>query len=137
MGIGNSLKMDDGAGPWLIKKLKGKKLKNDIDLLDAGPAPENFTGRIRRLNPETLLIVDALDLGQGPGTIRAVDIKSVKNNGFDTHSVSLKLLTDFLKNDLPGLRVLVVGIQPKNVGFGSRLSPEVEKAVESLCTNFI
>ena len=52
MGIGNELKTDDGLGPYIINYLTPKlKNKNNVTLINAGSAPENFTGKIKTLNP--------------------------------------------------------------------------------------
>jgi hydrogenase 3 maturation protease len=63
LGIGNSMKQDDGVGPTVISKLKIKneKLKMNVKLLDGGMAPENYTGKIKQLKPDTLIIIDAVD----------------------------------------------------------------------------
>ena len=43
LGIGNILKGDDGFGPALVHELEGKV---PITCIDAGPAPENYAGKI-------------------------------------------------------------------------------------------
>ena len=139
LGIGNVLKRDDGVGPALVSKLKIKneKLKMKVELLDAGAAPENFAGKIKQIKPDTLVIVDAVDFGEGPGRIKIMGVDEFGVRSFSTHNVSLKTFVGFLREDLPNLNVVVAGIQPKEVSFGEGLSPEVEKAVEKLCMSFI
>jgi hydrogenase 3 maturation protease len=139
LGVGNPLKQDDGAGPAVISKLKiqNEKLINNVELLDARSAPENYTGKIKQIKPDTLVIVDAIGFGEKPGSIKIMETEEISTQSLSTHNVSLKTFVGFLKADLPDLDVLVVGIQPKQVNFGEGLSPEVEKAVEELCTSFI
>lgn len=128
LGIGNVLKQDDGLGPALIQKLDGK-LK--AELIDCGVAPENYTGKIRRLEPKTILIVDAIDFGLKPGKIRVVEHTEIKDETFTTHNISLKAFVDFIKNEIQ-TEVYIIGIQPKQVGFGTGLSEEVEKGLHRL-----
>lgn len=137
LGVGNVLKQDDGAGPALVKRLATCDLRPETYVIDAGTAPENFTGKIRQIKPDTLVIVDAVDFGEQPGSVKIMGVEEFGVRSFSTHNVSLKTFVGFLKEDLPNLEVLVVGIQPKQVGFGEGLGPEVEKAVDELCMKFI
>ncbi|MEE8637644.1 MAG: hydrogenase maturation peptidase HycI [Candidatus Margulisiibacteriota bacterium] len=133
------MKQDDGAGPHFVRKFKiqNSKLKNNVELLDAGTVPENFTGKIKQIRPDTLVIVDAVDFGGEAGSIKVIEAEQIASQSLSTHNVSLKTFVDFLKTDLPDLEVLVVGIQPKEAGFGEGLSPEVEKAVDELCMSLV
>jgi hydrogenase 3 maturation protease len=135
LGIGNLLKRDDGIGPHFVRKFEVRSPKSET--IDAGSAPENYTGKIRQLKPDTLVIVDAVDFGEKPGNIRIVEEEKIKTQSLSTHSISLKTFIDFIKADLPDLKVVLVGIQPKEVNFGEGLSPEVEKAVDELCTSLV
>ena len=60
VGIGNTMKGDDGFGPALVERLSPKV---KAVCIDAGSAPENYTGKIVKEKPDTILIVDALHLG--------------------------------------------------------------------------
>lgn len=139
LGVGNPMKHDDGAGPHFVRKFKvqSSKFKNGVELLDAGSAPENFTGRIKQIKPDTLVIVDAIDFGAKAGSIRIIEEKDVRTQSLSTHNVSLKTFIDFLKADLPGLKIVLIGIQPKEIDFGEGLSPEVGKAVDELCMSLV
>jgi hydrogenase 3 maturation protease len=139
LGIGNTLKQDDGAGPAVIAKIKNQKskIKKNVELLDGGSAPENYTGKIKQIKPDTLVVIDTVDFGSKPGSIRIIEEKEIRTQSLSTHNVSLKTYVDYLKADLPDLAVMLVGIQPKQVGFGEGLSPEVKKAVDELCMSLV
>jgi len=137
LGIGNILKSDDGAGPYLINKLKKARLRSNLELLDAGTAPENFTGKIKQLSPNTLIMVDAADFCGKAGEVRVIEEEKLGSVGFTTHNLPLKDLIRFLRVEIPELRVVLIGIQPKKVEFGEELSPEVKSAIDKLCMNFI
>ena len=52
LGIGNELYMDDGAGVRLARELSCCGLPSGkLQAFEAGPAPENFTGSIRKQIP--------------------------------------------------------------------------------------
>ena len=71
VGIGNTLKGDDGAGPQVCSILKGNI---SAEIIDAETAPENFVAKIIQMSPKKLLIIDAIDFGKPPGTIKIFDI---------------------------------------------------------------
>ena len=139
LGVGNPMKQDDGAGPAAIAELKTQisKLKNNVELLDAGIAPENYSGKIKQIRPDTLVIIDAIDFGEKAGSIKVIEAEKIGNQSLSTHNISLKTFVDFLKTDLPNLEVFIIGIQPKEADFGEGLSPEVEKAVDELCMSLV
>lgn len=125
LGIGNTLKGDDGVGPVLTARLKGKI---DAEIIDCGATPENYTASIRRKEPGTIVIIDAVDLKLKPGSIRIVDPKDIKDETFSTHTISLKTFADFIKTEA-NARVVIIGIQPEKIGFGVELSEKTSHAV--------
>lgn len=135
MGVGNSLKQDDGAGPAVIALLKTNKTK--FECYDAQTSPENYTGKIKQIAPDTLLIIDAADLKEAPGSIEIFDAENIPITNFSTHNMSLKTMVGFLKADLPNLLVKVIGIQPKQLGLGEDLSLEIRKAVDEICMSLV
>ena len=64
VGIGNRLRGDDGLGPELIARLRGRV---EAELLDCGEVPERYFGLIEEAQPEGILLVDAVDLDAEPG----------------------------------------------------------------------
>ena len=129
LGIGSELRGDDSAGILVAKKLEKENLSGIIVLI-GGTAPENLTGELKRLQPSHLIIVDAADMKEAPGTIRLVDPEEVGGFSFSTHSLPIKVLINYLQEHFH-FQVLLIGIQPKNISFGNPLSPEIEDAAET------
>ncbi len=121
LGVGNILKKDDGAGPYIISKLEEKE---NILLIDGQTMPENFTGLIRKANPSHLLIIDACLMNEEPGTIKLVNREDFVNIGISTHSMSLNYFVKYLERDLP-VKVANIGIQPESMDFGEDLTLKV------------
>ncbi len=94
-----------------------------------GTAPENVTGEVRRLAPTHVLLVDSAEMGEAPGSVRLIGAGRIAGTSFSTHSLPLSVLARYLEREL-GSRVIVIGIEPKSLAFGGRLSPEVERAIE-------
>ena len=139
LGVGNPTKQDDGVGPVAIAKIKDQrsKIKNNVEVIDVGTAPENYTGKIKQIRPDTLVIVDAIDFNAEAGSIKVIEVEQIGSQSLSTHNISLKTFVEYLRADLPDLNVLIIGIQPKKANFGEGLSPEVEKAVDELCMNLV
>lgn len=129
LGIGNVMKGDDGAGPILISRLKGKTKAN---LLDCEEVPENYTQPIIEARPDKIVIVDAADWNGPAGEIRLIDAEEINNISFSTHDSSLQIFINYLKKLLPNVYIIIIGIQPKRKYFLDSLSPEVEKTVDEL-----
>ena len=131
LGIGNELYLDDGAGVVLARELNCAGLSPDrLQAFEAGPAPENFTGALRKTGASHVLMVDVANLGLAPGAIRVVDAEKITGAGFSTHTLPLKILAGFIERE--GYQVVIVGIQPKQIFLGDGLCPEVAGAVSEL-----
>jgi len=128
MGIGNILRGDDGIGPELVARLSGKGLCT----VDAGTVPENYIRPVARLNPDTVVIVDAVSLDREPGSVELLDRSEIMGNtGFTTHSLSPVLVMERLEEETAA-RVVMLAIQPGTLEFGAPLSPEVARLLDIL-----
>ena len=67
LGIGNTLKGDDGAGPLVCEGLSGKVC---AEVMDVGTVPENYIQPIIKKRPQNLVIIDAIDFGGLVGEIK-------------------------------------------------------------------
>jgi len=134
VGIGNTLKGDDGAGCEVIKQLQ-QSLKVNFALLDAGSAPENYTKTIKDYKPKTIVFLDAVEMGERPGTTKIIDEKEIASGYFGTHNMPLNMFIDYIKQET-GAQIFFLGIQPKSVKFGEGLCAEVQEAVIKLVNNY-
>ena len=66
VGIGNTLKADDGAGCVVCERLKPDV---SVDVVDTGTVPENYIQHIRKKQSRRIIIIDAIDFGGIPGSI--------------------------------------------------------------------
>ena len=128
VGVGNRMKGDDGFGPAMIDRLQNRV---KVPLFDCGSVPENFLGPICQEKPQTVLVLDAADLSEPPGTLAVVESSKWRGGGFSSHSLSLKLFADLISQDT-GADVYLVAVQPKQLGFGEPMSPEVREGCRRL-----
>ena len=129
LGIGSTLKGDDGAGPLVCQKLKKVGICGDV--LDAGTVPENYIQKITGKAPHNLLIIDAIDYGEKPGTIRLFRPDQLSSHVISTHSLSPRLFVDMICQNID-VDVYFVGIQPMQMQLGQPVSTPVKQAIEQL-----
>ncbi len=133
VGVGNSLRGDDAFGPLAIKQLKGK---TSLPLLDAGVAPENLMGPIRRLNPANIIILDAVSTDAPPGSLHWIDPNDLDQISVSTHASSLDLLFSYLKNDNPKVKMYILGAVPTRIGLGESISEPIDQALNEIVALF-
>ena len=127
LGVGNELRGDDGVGVYIAKKLKGK------NVINAGVAPENFVGKIKKMKPDRVVIFDALDFGGKPGEVKVVDARKTEGLKISTHSLPLSFFCGLFGKT----EIYVVGIQPRNREFGGRIDREVKRSADDLIKGYI
>lgn len=130
VGIGNTLRGDDGIGSLLAARIQDKV---PHIVYDASSSPENYLGKIIKDRPGTILLIDAVDFGGQAGEFRMLEGEDVQTvNFFSTHDASISLAISYLKNSLPEADIIILAIQPKVLVFGDKLSPEITKTLEKL-----
>jgi len=128
VGMGNTLKGDDAVGPLVCEGLAGKVC---AEVIDAGAVPENYIQPIIRKNPQTLLIIDAIDFGAAAGTIKVFRPDQLGSAAISTHALSPRLFVDMIRRDIE-VDVYFVGIQPGQTKLGRALSAPVEQALQQV-----
>ncbi|AKX95024.1 hydrogenase 3 maturation endopeptidase HyCI [Moorella thermoacetica] len=128
--VGNELMGDDGAGPLLARLLEQKRIPG-WEVINGGPAPENYLHQVRDLKPGAVVVVDACEMNLQAGSIRLISEKDIACEFFlTTHRLPLSFFISALKELVP--EVYFIGIQPAVVAFGLPVSPEVKQAVETV-----
>jgi hydrogenase 3 maturation protease len=128
VGIGNTMRGDDSFGPVLIERLKGNI---EAICINAGTSPENFTNKITREKPNTILIIDAVHLGLEAGEYKILQDSDIVKSGFTTHDISPSLFIEYLKQQTRA-DIYMLGVQPKNISFGAEMTPSLKKTIERL-----
>jgi hydrogenase 3 maturation protease len=134
VSVGNPIRSDDAAGVLVARALSQREWAANTDrvlILEAGQAPENRTGELRKFAPGPVLIVDAADMGETPGTIQWIPEESIDGMSASTHSLPLSLLAHYLKLEL-NCAIMLLGIQADSNEVGERVSPEVLHAVHEI-----
>ena len=132
VGIGHELCGDDAVGVRLAGMLKPYAIGNEhLLVLEAGPAPENFTGPVRRFRPDVVLLVDAAQMNAEPGTVRWLDLQETNGISASSHTLPLHILVSYLQAEL-GCQVALIGIQPEQTFADAPLSASVQRAAQDV-----
>lgn len=130
IGVGNSLRSDDGVGIWVARRLR-ERLPRGIPVVEAsgeGAALiETWKGVAR------VILVDAVSSGAAPGTIYRLDAAAepIRAQFFrcSSHAFGVGEAVELARvlDQLPP-RLVIYGIQGANFAAGAELSPAVAKA---------
>ncbi len=134
LGLGNPLMSDEGIGVFLISRLS--MLADSfpsVEFADAGTGGMSllhyFEGR------DKVVIIDCANMNEEPGKIKRftpAQVKSVKQLAhFSLHEQDLLKIIEIAKQlgQCPK-KIVIFGIQPKNVSFGQSLSEELEQKID-------
>ena len=116
----------------IIQKAAHKRL----EVFLGATAPENLTGEIKKYKPSHLLIIDAADTASKPGTIDLIDPKTVGGISFSTHMMPLKIMVDYMLKSIK-CKVIIIGIQPKVLKFGSEPSREAISSAKEIAKTIL
>lgn len=132
VGIGTEMGGDDAAGIILARDLAQISQGSEhLLVIDAGPAPENVTGLLRRFRPDLVLLVDAAQMDEAPGAVRWLDWRGSEGLSASTHTLPLHLVATYLVQEL-SCEVALIGIQPARNNWGRALSPQARQAVAEI-----
>jgi hydrogenase maturation protease len=127
LGLGNSIRMDDGIGVHAIRKLATERiLPPDVRMIEGGTLGLDLLPGLCEVTH--LLALDAVDAGVAAGTLsrfadeELTDLpinKSVHLLGFADLLAAMNLLGSAPR------RVVLLGLQPKSTEWGTALSFEL------------
>jgi len=133
IGLGNRLLSDDGVGIELLERLRRTMAAVDIEFLDGSALGVALCPLLA--NRAAILVLDAVSLGAKPGTIHMIEgaevrhlKRDVASNVHGTNAAAL-IAAAMLLGDVAS-RILVIGIEPRNLNIGVGLSDEVMAALE-------
>jgi hydrogenase maturation protease len=133
IGFGNVLLSDDGAGVQLVERLRSDLGAGSAQFIDDGTLSFSLLSYIEAT--ESLLVVDAADIGGAPGTIglfegASMDAFLMSARRRTVHEVGLIDLLDMarLQDCLPSRRALLC-IQPHRIDWSEALSMPVAEAM--------
>jgi hydrogenase 3 maturation protease len=128
VGIGNELRSDDGIGPLVIERLRDRI---DCPCINAGQVPENSFGVIVKEQPDTVVIIDAVQLFMKPGAYQLLTEEDILKTGFSTHTLSPAVFMQYLR-EASDADVYLLGVQPRSTELGQGLTALLEDSIDEL-----
>jgi coenzyme F420 hydrogenase subunit delta len=147
LGVGNMLFGDDGFGPEVVDHLTHHyHLPDDVCALDVGTGARKilFTVTLSETRPEEIVIVDAVDWGNGGGKVFEIPVESLpvtKVDDFSLHQVPTSNMLRELQ-DQCAVKVTViacdVGLIPQMIepGLSAKTGEAVIAASQLIANRF-
>jgi hydrogenase 3 maturation protease len=129
IGMGNRFRKDDYAGIYISEEIKKTGM---VNVMIVENSIENYIGKINKLNPEIIVIIDAANFHCEPGYFELTSIFNIFDNTAGTHSLSIRKIASLIKTD----EIYVLGIQPGDISFGTELSQPVLKSAKRIILKF-
>jgi hydrogenase maturation protease len=135
LGVGNLLLSDDGVGVHTIRRLQEvAQLPEEVQVLDGGTMGLDLLYYLEGVSH--LLIVDAVEVSQSPGTLTRMagdQVPAYLSLKMSPHEIGLPDMLFAAKlRDLYPEEVVVWGVQPETIKVGLDLSPPVAAQVDVL-----
>jgi len=133
IGCGNLLFKDEGVGIHLIRYLEGKKLPEDIELVDGATGGFDLLDFIE--GSEKVVIVDAVKSSGRPGEIYKFRPEDFDVEAFpktSLHDICLKDIFNIVKMRGTNPPVTIFGVEPKVIDWGMELTDEVKAVLPRL-----
>ena len=134
LGLGNTLHSDDGIGPQAIERLRSDtRVPKDVALIEGGTLGLELLTYI--WDCSYLLVLDAVDAGQPPGTLvrmSSEELQALPGKG-SVHQLGvadLLVALRVLAHHTP--EVVLLGVQPASIEWGTELSPAVAAVLPAL-----
>ncbi|MFC2065864.1 hydrogenase maturation protease [Chloroflexota bacterium] len=133
IGVGNLLLKDEGIGIHAAKALEVLNLPPDVKIIDAGTAPDLIA---YTQAGDKLIIIDAARAGGKAGTIyrfQPEDLAHENGEAMSLHQLGVEQNLRFmsLMGNKPE-KVVIIGIEPKEIDWGMELSPELQSVVPEI-----
>lgn len=140
VGVGNILLQDEGVGVHAIKKLSERyEFPEDVEIIDGGTMGLDLLPFVE--NTDRLLLVDAIDLKEKPGTIGIIedkDLPAVIKTKISPHQIGLNDLLSVMRLlEKEPENITVIGIQPGSMQIGTELSAQVRQNLDDLINAII
>jgi len=134
IGIGNTLRRDDGIGVIVLGFLLKFYKRKDIDYFDFGGTSFDLLHRIKAY--DEVLLIDGISAGLSVGELLISELKDIEykldNLITSTHELNLKSVFEFSKNLDIKTKIYLAGIQVEDVSFGESLSSTLERKKEKI-----
>jgi len=134
IGLGNSLRRDDGIGVIILECLFNSYKDQRIDYLNFGIASFDLMHRLQ--DYDAALLIDGIDAGLLIGELKIFDLEEISSKREDeqkmmvsSHELNLKDIFRLSRKLELKTKIYVAGIQVQDVSFGESLSDQLKEKI--------
>ena len=132
IGLGNSLRRDDGIGIIILESLLNNYKREAIDYLNFGIFSFDLIHRLQ--DYDLALLIDGIAADLLPGELKIFGLGDAtftkKVHAVSSHELNLKDIFILTRKLALKTRIYVAGIQVTDVGFGESLSEPLKNNLE-------
>ncbi len=135
LGIGNLLIGDEGVGCKAVEELSRRyQMPSNVECVDGGTAGFELLPFLD--DKDQVILIDALKNDMEPGTVMMIEDEYVPKaflNSITPHQLGISdvLAAAQLTDNIPE-KLILFGVEPKQLEVGIRLSAEVEAGMEKV-----
>jgi len=126
IGVGNTILQDEGVGMHAVRALEREKLPPGVLVIEAETSILDFLPQIQAA--EKIIIIDALRTGALPGTIYRLTPEGLPvDAALSLHAMGPLQVIQLARQEGDfRAEVIIIGVEPKEMGLGMELTPEVK-----------
>jgi len=132
IGVGNLLLKDEGLGIHVVRELQKKEFPPGVEAIEGGLTGISLIDFFQ--GSRKVVLIDAADMNLAPGTVvrfTPEEIRSPSRNPkFSAHDLGLLEVLELAKalGQCPP-EVVIIGVQPKEISWGTDLTPELRASL--------
>lgn len=139
IGIGNTLRRDDGIGIVVLESLLKFYKRKDIDYFNFGSASFDLLHKIKTY--DAILLIDGINAGLRVGELKISELKDIEykldNSVTSTHELDLKSIFELSEKLDIKTRIYVAGIQVGEISFKAGLSEVLKRKKENIVKEIV
>ncbi|HIJ63044.1 MAG TPA: HyaD/HybD family hydrogenase maturation endopeptidase [Rhodospirillaceae bacterium] len=135
LGVGNVLMSDEGVGVHAVERLQSRfRIPDEVELVDGGTTGMELLPMLH--GADQLIIVDAVRVGQPPGSVvRLIDdeVPAFFKTKLSPHQIGVSDMLAALKfGGGSPQRVVLIGVQPVSLDLAMTLSAPVADRLDEV-----
>ncbi len=134
IGLGNTLRRDDGIGIAVLESLLKFYPRKDIDYLDFGVASFDLIHRLQEY--KRVILIDGIDANLATAALKIFTLSqasyTLASSTISTHELDLKGLFELCKKFEVKTKIFIAGIQVADTAFGEGLTPQLKSKLSGI-----
>ncbi len=134
IGLGNSLRRDDGIGVIILESLLNNYKRPRIDYLNFGISSFDLIHRLQ--DYDAALLIDGIASGLAAGELKIFSLEEAsfvkEGAAISSHELNLKDIFRLTRDLGLKTKIYVAGIQVQDVSFGESLSAPLKEKLQEL-----